>query len=192
MLKLASETRPEWAQAAVACLDEILLDHAHCERKAAGAAIRLMFAYPEHRFLQEPLSRLAREELVHFEAVLGCMHERGVAFGRQRPSPYGGRLHASVRAKEPGRLVDLLLIAALIEARSCERFKCLAEVVPDPGLAAFYRGLLASEARHHGSYLELAAQAAGNDDDWQDRLAELAVREAEILCEPVRLARLHA
>lgn len=191
MLKLASQTSPAWVHAAVAQLDDILLDHAHCERKAAGAAVKLMFAYPDRAFLQEPLSRLAREELVHFEAVLDFLQKRGVSFERQRPSLYGGRLHALVRQGEPIRLLDLLLVAALIEARSCERFKLLAEAVPEPDLSAFYRGLLAAEARHHGIYLELAARVAPARAV-AERLEELALREAEIVSEPARFARLHS
>ncbi len=94
MLNLARPTRADWVTEAVADLDEILVDHAHCEKKAAGVAVNLLFRYPEHAFLQAPLAALAREELAHFEAVLARMEARGLAFARQRSSAYGGRLHA--------------------------------------------------------------------------------------------------
>ncbi|MEZ4218587.1 MAG: tRNA isopentenyl-2-thiomethyl-A-37 hydroxylase MiaE [Myxococcota bacterium] len=193
MLDLASETPPEWAARAVGSIDDVLLDHAHCERKAAGAAVRMLFRYPEQRFLQEPLSRLAREELVHFERVLGELDRRGVRFARQKPSAYGGRLHALVRASDPERLVDLLLISALIEARSCERFRLLADALADDPLGALYRDLVASEARHHRAYAKLAESAAGGAaEEVAARLRELASAEAEIVGAPSRAVRLHS
>jgi tRNA-(ms[2]io[6]A)-hydroxylase len=131
MLRLASSTAPGWAERAVAALPELLLDHAHCEKKAAGMALRLLFSYPHHVFLQLPLARLAREELAHFEQVLGQLEARGLALRPQRPAPYAGRLRERVRRNDPERLVDLLLCCALIEARSCERFGLLAQAVPD-------------------------------------------------------------
>ena len=191
MLRLAAPTQPDWLPRALADLDEVLLDHAHCEKKAAGAAIRLIFAHPEHAFLLEPLSRLAREELVHFEQVLRVLRRRGACFRRQRPGPYAGRLHAAVRAAEPGRLVDQLLCCALIEARSCERFAILAEGVGDPELAELYAGLLASEARHHRVYVELAGRLAP-PAELRARLAELAEHEAAVLASSPPLARMHA
>ena len=194
MLNLASETSAEWIAHALANLDDILVDHAHCEKKAAGGALRLLFRYPQHGFLQQPLSQLAREELEHFELVLRTLAARSTPFGRQRPSAYGGKLHALVRQGEPDRLVDLLLVAALIEARSCERFKLLAGALPEPKLAALYDELLASEARHHQTYVDLACRLEP-PSRVRERLAVLARHEAEILAAPVeriRLARLHA
>ncbi len=190
MLCLESATVAGWTDRAVAHLDEILLDHAHCEKKAAGAAVKLLFRYPQHAFLMEPLARLAREELSHFEAVLRCLSARGIPLRRQRPSPYAGRLQQLLRSHEPARLVDELLCAAVIEARSCERFQLLAEAVDDPELAALYRGLLASEARHHHVYVELANGVAP-PAAVRTRLREIARHEAEILREPSRLVRLH-
>ena len=128
MRLIASKTDPSWAQRALANLDELLVDHAHLERKAAGTAVRLLFQYPDRASLQAPLAALAREELAHFEEVLAQLARRGVAFGRQHPSPYPGRVRAIARAREPERLVDTLLFCALIEARSCERLGLLAEV----------------------------------------------------------------
>jgi tRNA-(ms[2]io[6]A)-hydroxylase len=193
MLHLASTTDPRWAAQAPAHLEEILLDHAHCEKKAASTAVSLIFRYPERPALMIPLARLAREELAHFEEVIAALRARGWEFRRLTPSPYATRLMAAVRTHEPARLLDTLLCCALIEARSCERMQILAETLPDPGLVKLYRGLLACEARHFDSYvdlarsLELAPEAA-----LMQRLAELAAHEAEVLRETPAEFRLHA
>ena len=142
-------------------------------RRLRGAAVKLLFSYPHHRFLQEPLAELAREELEHFQQILGLLDARGVRYQTIKPSPYGMALHALVRRDEPQRLLDLLTIAALIEARSCERFQILAEGVADPVLADLYRSLLACEARHHGVYFELAARLVDRAEA-EERLCELA------------------
>jgi len=192
VLGLASDTSPAWTERASACIDDVLLDHAHCEKKAAGAALRLLFRYPQHRFLQEPVARLAREELGHFERVLAVLDARGVRFARQKPSAYGGRLHALVRGREPEQLVDLLLVSALIEARSCERFRMLSRATAlDAGLRALYAELLASEARHHQLYVDLATRLAP-PACVRARLRELARAEARILEEHAPLVRLHS
>ena len=170
---------------------ELLVDHAHCEKKAAGMAVNLVFRYPQHEFLLEPLSRLAREELVHFEQVLGLIRARGESFRILRPSPYAGRLRRFTRSHEPARLVDTLLCGALIEARSCERFGLLAEAAQQPELRDLYHGLLASEARHHGVYLKLAEQLA-SPHPLDARLAELAEHEAQVLADVPPLPRMHA
>ncbi len=191
VLNLAAPTDPGWIGAALAELDEVLLDHAHCERKAAGMALRLMFRYPDRAYLHDALSRLAREELAHYEEVLRALAARGQEMRRQRPSAYAGRLYGCVRGHEPERLIDTLLVCALIEARSCERFRLLAEAVEDPALASLYRGLLASEARHHNAYLELAVR--GEDEaPVRKRLSELALLEAEILAAPSARVRMHS
>lgn len=191
MLNLVSDTDPRWLEQALGDLDELLLDHAHCERKAAGLAVRLMFRYPDHSYLHEPLSRLAREELAHYEEVLRTIEARGGTLQRQKPSAYAGRLVREVRSHEPERLIDTLLVAALIEARSCERFKLLAAAVPDPELAKLYTGLLACEARHHNIYFELAAHGRAADEV-RSRLRALAECEAEILREPAPNVRMHS
>lgn len=191
MLHLASETAKDWLARAEAHLDEVLLDHAHCEKKAAGAAVKLLFSYPHQRFLQEPLAELAREELDHFQQILARLDARGVRYETIRPSPYGMALHALVRRDEPDRLLDLLLISALIEARSCERFQILADGVREPELARLYRSLLASEARHHSVYLALAGRLVP-PAVVDVRLAELAREEAEIIERPCDWVRLHA
>jgi tRNA-(ms[2]io[6]A)-hydroxylase len=184
-------TRPEWLPRVLPQLDQVLVDHAHCEKKAAGAAVSLLFRCAEYPSLLEPLSRIAAEELEHFRAVLRVLEKRGIAFRRQRPSPYAGRLLKAARNFEPARLVDELLCCALIEARSCERFRILADALPDPELAQLYRGLLASEARHHGIYVDLAAEVRPRLEV-RARLRELAEHEARVLMEMPLLARLHA
>ena len=191
MLHLASDTSATWLASALEQIDDVLLDHAHCEKKAAGAAVKLLFSYPHHRFLQEPLADLAREELDHFCQVLAHLDSRGIRYETIRPSPYGMALHKLSRRDEPERLVDILLIAALIEARSCERFQLLADGVEDDGLAGFYRSLLACEARHHGVYVDLASELTSRAIA-ESRLAELAQEEARIIEEPCDWVRLHA
>jgi tRNA-(ms[2]io[6]A)-hydroxylase len=191
VLSLASTTSPAWAERALADLDLVLLDHAHCERKAAGNAVTLMFRYPQHAFLAAPLSRLAREELVHFEQVLERLGARGLVLRPLKASPYAGRLRAAARAEEPGRLLDSLLCSALIEARSCERFRLLAEHAPGDSLREFYTGLIASEARHHGIFVALAGELAGTEVV-RARLDELARHEAEVLAALPPMPRLHA
>jgi tRNA-(ms[2]io[6]A)-hydroxylase len=191
VLHLASETSSTWLPRARADLDAVLLDHAHCEKKAAGAAVKLLFSYPHYRFLQEPLAELAREELEHFQQVLEHLDSRGIRYETIRPSPYGMALHGLTRRDEPDRLIDILLISALIEARSCERFRILADGIDDSTLADFYRSLLACEARHHGVYVELASNLAPGRAV-EARLAELARSEAEIIEKPCEWVRLHA
>ena len=190
MLSLVSATDPVWVARALAGLDEILLDHAHCEKKAASTALSLVFKYPEQGGLPEALSRLAREELAHFEEVLGHLRARGIPFRRQVPSPYAAELMRAVRPAEPARLLDTLLCMALVEARSCERMKLLADALADPALAALYRGLLASEARHHQAYVDLAARFFP-DIEVRARLRDLAAHEAAVLAAAPALPRLH-
>ncbi|MDP6979434.1 MAG: tRNA-(ms[2]io[6]A)-hydroxylase [Myxococcota bacterium] len=191
MLNLASETPPSWTERACGALDEILLDHAHCEKKAAGGALRLLFSYPNQVFLQRPLADLAQEELTHFQQLLDILDARDIPFERQKPSPYAGKLHALVKPREPRRLTDLLLVCALIEARSCERMKCLSEAPIDAELQTFYKDLLASEARHHQLYVELACQVEPAETV-RERLRELAEIEAGILAEGGPDVRLHS
>jgi tRNA-(ms[2]io[6]A)-hydroxylase len=190
VLSLAARTRPDWIACALGDLDALLVDHAHCEKKAAGTAVNLIFRYPQHAFLHRPLSTLAREELKHFEAVLERLEARGSGLRPQRPAAYAGRLRKATRAHEPARLLDTLLCCALIEARSCERFQILAGALEDPELSRFYTELLADEARHHGIYVDLAAQLAPREA--RGRLRELAALEAEVLADAPALPRLHA
>lgn len=190
MLHLASQTDPGWALRAVQHIDEILLDHAHLEKKAASCALQLIFRYPEHSVLLRPLSELAREELEHFELVLSVLESRGLTYRMLRPSPYPGKLRAAERKEEPLRLLDTLLSSGIIEARSCERMKLLSEALPAGPLQELYRGLLASEARHHRLYYELAVSIF-DEPTVRERLSELARHEAEILDTLPKEPRLH-
>lgn len=190
MLGLAAPSSPAWLARALGALDQVLIDHAHCEKKAASTAVSLLFRYPDRATLLPALSALAREELEHFEQMLALLERRGVAYGRLTPSPYATELLAAVRSEEPERLADTLLCLALIEARSCERMKLLADAVDDPELARFYRNLLASEARHHQRYVELASTVLP-ETVVRDRLRELATHEATVIASAPLLARMH-
>ena len=193
VLHLAQATDPSWTAQALAHVDEILLDHAHCEKKAASTAISLLFRYPEHPQLMVPLARLAREELAHFEEVIAVLRDRGGEFRRIPPSPYAARLTAAARTHEPARLLDTLLCCGLIEARSCERMSLLAAALDDPALKKLYRGLLACEARHFDSYLDLARSLdLVPEADLMHRLHELADHESAVLRGPPEPPRLHA
>lgn len=177
---LSAPTSASWVEQAIARPIEVLIDHAHCERKAAGAAVQLMFRYLCEPGLGEALSPLAREELEHFEQVLEVLKARG-RYLEPLPSPgYGALLAKQVRRAEPQRMLDSFLVAGLIEARSHERMALLAEHSPDPELRSLYGALLASEARHFGLYWVLCEQR------WDrsvivPRLEELAEVESDIL-----------
>ena len=190
MLGLRAPSSSVWLERALANLDDVLIDHAHCEKKAASTAVSLLFRYPERTTMLPVLSALAREELEHFEQMLALLERHGVVYGRLTPSPYATELLAAVRPEEPERLADTLICLALIEARSCERMKLLADAVPDTDLAAFYRRLLASEARHHATYLELAATVVP-ERAVRARVADLATHEATVLAAAPPLARMH-
>jgi tRNA-(ms[2]io[6]A)-hydroxylase len=186
---LRAATPAAWVADALEHLPELVLDHANCEKKAASSALALMFAYAEDTALARVLSRLAREELRHFERVQKALGALGVACVRQRPGRYASELRALLRTSEPGRKVDLLLAAALIEARSAERFELLAPRVPAP-LAQLYEDLSVSEARHFELYVDLARAAA--PEEWQTRLEQLAAREARLVTTAGRLLRFHS
>jgi tRNA-(ms[2]io[6]A)-hydroxylase len=152
---LPCRTPAAWVEVAVESLPVLLIDHANCEKKAAATAMSLMHRYTENTVLLNKMSRLAREELRHFEQVLKLMTKRGIRYDTVTASRYAQSLHTSVRKKEPHKLVDTLIVGALIEARSCERFSVLAPLV-DQELGDFYRSLLKSESRHFSDYLTLA------------------------------------
>ena len=187
---LLAATSARWFEVASERWRELLVDHANCEKKAASTAVSLIFAYPEDFQLTERLSRLAREELRHFEQVQKLMRELAIPHIRMSPSRYAEGLRRSLRVKEPARLLDLLLCGALIEARSCERFVGLAPRLPQP-VGGFYGGLAQSEARHQGLYLRLAEQRAG-DADWRARLHEIGEVEAELATSPDPQFRFHS
>ncbi len=185
---LLAPTPDAWVQAAAGHWRRLLNDHAQCEKKAASTALALMFTYPEDRRLASTLSRLAREELRHFEQVQKLMITLEVPFERQRPGRYASGLRAELRTHDPGRKVDLLLMGALIEARSCERFRLLAPLLPAE-VSGFYAQLAHSEARHFEQYVALAQEAA---PDWRQRLQELAAREARLATAPDAHLRFHS
>jgi tRNA 2-(methylsulfanyl)-N6-isopentenyladenosine37 hydroxylase len=177
---LKTPSQEAWIEQAIANLDIILLDHSHCERKAASVAINLMFRYPSYAPLVRKLTAIAKEELEHFEQVNQWLERRGIPLAPLNSPPYGAKLKAQIRHQEPDRLLDSLLISALIEARSHERLGLLGEYCPDPELAKFYRSLMASEARHYGIYWVLADTYFARDII-QQRLDHLASVESEIL-----------
>ena len=178
---LPCPTPEAWLQAAAdpANRATLLVDHANCEKKAASTALQLMYRYVEHPALLHRLSRLAREELRHFEQVLAIMERRAIAYPQLSASRYAAQLRALVAKDEPLRLVDTLLVGAIIEARSCERFAALVPLL-DEELGRFYAGLLKSEARHFQDYLTLARSLAP-DVDIDARLAPLLAREMALI-----------
>ncbi|MEL6489264.1 MAG: tRNA-(ms[2]io[6]A)-hydroxylase [Cyanobacteria bacterium J06555_13] len=177
---LKTPTSQAWVEQAIANMDTILLDHAQCERKAAGTAIQMMSRYPSSVELVRELTAIAQEELSHYDQVNNWLEQRGVPLQPVSPPPYGAGLKKCVRRQEPDRMLDLLLVSALIEARSHERLGLLGEHCPDPQLAKFYRSLMASEARHYGSYW-LLATTYFDTDLVNERLEELAEEESRIL-----------
>jgi tRNA-(ms[2]io[6]A)-hydroxylase len=189
---LETPTPDAWLDAASERIPELLLDHANCELKAASTALGFLYRYPERSALAQRMSRLAREELRHFEQVRTIMDDLQVPFERLTASRYAGGLRAAVRDEEPLKLLDMLLVGALIEARSCERFARLAPRLPDR-LAKFYAGLLASESRHFEHYLQLALTESGvSQAELDERLAELKVTEAELVTAKDSRFRFHS
>lgn len=188
---LQTPTSQAWIDQALANLDEILLDHAQCERKAAGVAMSLINRYPADAGLVKALTAIAQEELAHFAQVNQWLERRGVPFGPLPPPPYGAGLRQQVRPDEPHRQLDVLLVSALIEARSHERLGLLAEHCPDRDLAQFYRSLMASEARHYGAYWVLATGRFPRTAV-ECRLDTLAAAESKILSSLYPQPRIHS
>jgi tRNA-(ms[2]io[6]A)-hydroxylase len=186
---LSCRTPQAWIDNALENQDLLLIDHAHCEKKAASTALSLMYRYVDNVDLLHKMSRLAREELRHFEQVLALMTTRGVSYGHLTPARYAAGLRVAVRNTDPGRLVDLLVVGAIIEARSCERFSALAPYL-DAELSSFYNGLLKSEARHYRDYLALAEQANGGAVD--DRVAVFLAIEQQLIEQPDSEFRFHS
>ena len=180
-----------WIEQAIANLNIILLDHSHCERKAAGGAINLMFRYPSHQKLVRQLTAIALEELEHFEQVNQWLDRRGIALAPLNSPPYFSKLKSQIAHHEPERLIDSLLVSAIIEARSHERLGLIGEHCGDAELAKFYRGLMASEARHYGIYWVLALEYSDRPTI-EHRLNELAEYESSILETVYHEPRLHS
>ncbi|MBF1991228.1 tRNA-(ms[2]io[6]A)-hydroxylase [Fischerella thermalis] len=188
---LKQPTSSAWVEQAISNLDIILLDHAQCERKAAGVALNLIFRYPSNAKMVRELTKIAREELEHFEQVNQWLEDRNIPMRPLTPPPYGAGLKAQIRPKEPDRFLDSLLVSGLIEARSHERLGLLATHCPEPKLAKFYHGLMASEARHYGTYWVLADTYFLREIVTK-RLEELAIIESELLVNLHPEPRIHS
>jgi tRNA-(ms[2]io[6]A)-hydroxylase len=189
---LQAPTPASWIARAKASPDVLLIDHANCEKKAASTALALMFAYAEDLHLTDKMSRLAREELRHYEQVAKLIKKLQIAPQRLAPGRYAERLRRLVAKAEPQREIDLMICGAFIEARSCERFEALGPAIGGPA-GDLYQGLHTAEARHFKVYLDLARRAAtraGIDADV--RIAEFASLEAELITSRDELFRFHS
>ncbi|MCG8417796.1 MAG: tRNA-(ms[2]io[6]A)-hydroxylase [Proteobacteria bacterium] len=183
-------TDPRWVEVALADLDAVLCDHLHCERKAAQSALSLVRNYPDRMELVEAVARLAHEETSHVVQVSQVLQKRGALLSYDVGDDYAHALRQHIRKREPERLLDSLIVFALIEARSAERLGLLANALSDPELDSLYRGLANAEVRHRDTFLHLAASVI-DETSWRDRLAELAEAEAAILAGlPIR-PRIH-
>ena len=186
---LLCPTPAAWIDVALENQELLLIDHANCEKKAASTAMNLLYRYIDRDDLLKKMSQLAREELLHFEQVVGIMKDRGVSYRHVSSSRYASGLRELVRKGGEDELVDVLICGALIEARSCERFAALVPHL-DEALAKFYRSLLRSEGRHYQDYLELARQYAGTDIQW--RIDEFREIERELIMSPDPEFRFHS
>ena len=189
---LHCKTPAAWLERATQEIETLLIDHAHCEKKAAATAVKLMFRYPDRIDLLKKLSQLTREEVLHFEQVLEFMEQRNIRYRAIKPSRYAAGLHKFTSKDEPQRLIDGLIIGAIIEARSCERFHALAPYFKDsePELSKYYRFLLKSESRHFADYLELAQSYAREPID--ERVQFFLEKEKELIESPDKQFRFHS
>jgi tRNA-(ms[2]io[6]A)-hydroxylase len=187
---LRCKTPNSWLEQAEANLSVLLIDHANCEKKAASTALNLMYRHVDQTDLILKLSKLAREELRHFEQVVALLKDRNIPYTQISSSRYAGELRSSARTHEPARLVDVLIISAVVEARSCERFSRLVEVL-DEELAEFYQSLLKSEARHFQVYLEQAEKIAGGGVI-QDRIDLFLAADEHLILAPDPDFRFHS
>ena len=191
---LGCATPESWLEVAMNNLPLLLVDHAHCEKKAASTALNLMFRYVDRRELLSKLAQLAREELLHFEQVLELMDKHGVAYDHLSPSRYAQGMRTHIRTTEPGRLIDTLIIGAFIEARSCERFNALVPLLSDSpktvDIGRYYYFLLKSESRHYEDYLALARIYAEAPID--DRIADFREIEKELIVTVDKEFRFHS
>jgi tRNA-(ms[2]io[6]A)-hydroxylase len=177
MLGLKLETDPRWVNIVEKNIEEILTDHAYCEQKAATNALSIMISYPYHTDLVDEMLKLAKEELTHFEMVHQKIKERGLKLGFERKDEYVGELYKFMRKGDHRKgivLIDRLLFAAMIEARSCERFKLLSEEINDQDLKGFYRELMISEATHYTLFIGFARKYGADTENidvrWQQWL----------------------
>ncbi|KPQ22050.1 MULTISPECIES: tRNA-(ms[2]io[6]A)-hydroxylase [unclassified Halomonas] len=186
---LACPTPNAWLMWALDNPEILLIDHAQCEKKAASTAMSLLYRYVNQPLLLSKMSQLAREELLHFEQVVALMESRGVVYRHLTASRYAEGLRRHIRPQDPERLIDVLIIGALIEARSCERFACLIPYL-DEELAKFYRTLVKSEGRHFEDYLLLARQQT--DQSIDERIAFFVACEADLITSPDSAFRFHS
>ena len=187
---LGARTTQAWVDAAIADLPLIIQDHANCEKKAAGTAMNLLFRYEFSYDLQRKLAQLIREEMLHYEQLLGIMNERGQEWEYLSAGRYAKGMLKHKRTYESAAMIDVLIIGAFIEARSCERFAALAEVINDERLAKYYRYLLKSESRHFEDYLALAQSLS--EDNIDERVAFFKAVEAELISSPDTELRFHS
>lgn len=189
---LPCPTPDSWVETAAKTenLAVLLIDHANCEKKAASTALNLIYRYIDNFELLNKMSRLAREEMRHFEQVIAIMKKRGVEYRNINAARYAAGLRAKVRTHEPAKLVDTLVVGAFIEARSCERFAKLAPHL-DPELQKFYLSLLTSEGRHYRDYLTLARKAGG-EQEVERRIAVFREQEQQLVEAPDTEFRFHS
>ena len=187
---LGARTTQAWVDSAIADLPLIIQDHANCEKKAAGTAMNLLFRYEFSYDLQRKLAQLIREEMLHYEQVLGIMNERGQEWEYLSAGRYAKGMLKHKRTYEPAAMIDVLIIGAFIEARSCERFAALAEVINDERLAKYYRYLLKSESRHFEDYLALAQSLS--EDNIDERVAFFKAVESELIASSDTELRFHS
>ncbi len=186
---LPCETPDSWLKAALANLDLLLIDHANCEKKAAATAMNLLHRHIDKPDLLNLMSRLAREELLHFQQVVDVMTERGIRYRRLGPSRYAGSLRQHIDYQKQDGLIDTLIIGALVEARSCERFRKLAPHLEEH-LGKLYRGLVKSESRHFQDYLNLAHAYA--ESDLQQRVDYFSKLERDLILSTDNQLRFHS
>lgn len=194
---LRVDTPTGWINSVASNVDVLLIDHANCEKKAANSALSIIFRYVEYPDLIKHMSKLAREELRHFEQVIDLMLDLEVEYKPLSPSRYASALHKEISKEEPYRLIDTLICAAVVEARSCERFAAVSGEVPAK-IAEFYRFLLNSEARHFRDYIELARSHANRErrkicGDYVDRSIEVFLDlDIELITRPDEAFRFHS
>ncbi len=189
---LRAPTPKDWLEEACSSPDILLIDHANCEKKAASTALSLMFAYAEDLDLAGKMSRLAREELRHYEQVAKMIGALSIVPQRLAPGRYAAGMRRLVASSEPQREIDLMICGAFIEARSCERFAALGDTIDAP-LRGFFRGLHEAEARHYRLYLGLAERAAARAGvNLEERIAQFAALEAQLIASPDPVFRFHS
>ena len=194
---LGCQTPKAWLDEAINNLDILMQDHANCEKKAASTAMNLMFRYSFFPDLQVKLAQLVREEMLHYEQVLELMAKRGQKWDGLSAGRYAGGLRKEIRTYEPEALIDVLVVGAFVEARSCERFHALAPRV-DEELGRYYRYLLKSESRHFEDYLALALDVANTakmknpKEDIQQRIEHIREVEKNLILTPDDTFRFHS